>query len=57
MLEDIACYDVLLDLAANTCEGDGPIIAGFVLSPFLKIAVTLAVFQFLGMVPVSKLFR
>ena len=36
MLEDIACYDVLLDLAANTCKGDGPVVAGFVLFSHLE---------------------
>ena len=36
MLEDIACYDVLLDLAANTCKGDGPVVACFVLFSLLE---------------------
>ena len=38
VLEDIACYDVLIDLAAaNAIKGDGPVVADFVLLYFLSI--------------------
>ena len=56
VLDNIACYDMFLDLAANVCKGNGLQLLALYFSPVLNIAVTLTVFQSLGTVPVLKLF-
>lgn len=36
MLQNITCNNVFLDLAANACKGDWPVVAGFVCFSLLE---------------------
>ena len=56
VLENIACYDMLLDLAANACKGDGPVVVDFVLFSLLEDCSHCGSLPVFGSVPVSKLF-
>ena len=56
LLQNIACYDMILDLAADVHVSAGLKLLSLYVLPFLKIAVTLEVFQSLGTIQVSKLF-
>ena len=55
VIENIAGDYMLLDLATKAGERDWSVVRRLVLLPFLKIAVTFAVLQSLGTIPVSKL--
>ena len=56
MFQNIACYDMSLDLVARACNADRHVVAGIELFSLLVDYNHAGVFQPLGTVPVSELF-
>ena len=55
IFQNIACYDMFLDLAARACNADRPVVASTELFSLLVECSHVGVSQSLGTVPVSKL--
>src|SRR5664279_1789812 len=54
IFHNVIPHQGLKNLPHLTCKADWPVVAGFIRPPFLKIGLTLAVFQSLGTTPSSS---